>query len=309
MAWAGVRTSSGPSWSSGRASGLVEGADAGAPQAAHVSAAAERPAEVLGQHPDVGARGALDLGAVDAGPTPARARRRSARPSRFGPGRSTSTPWRASSCRRRPPTLTAETIGGICSMVPGQRRRGRRARRRRVTRPCRRCRSPRPRRRGSRWRCRARRRSSYVLGRAVRKRSSRVARPRPTRSTPVASGSRVPGVADPALAEDAPAAGDDVVRRPPRLLVHDHQAVGGHRSSLRAPRPPVALGPARPRRRLVVQPAQHLLHPSTRRRWPGRPGREPGRALHGRSARRWALEVAAALLERLGRVVGSSVAR
>ena len=36
--------------------------------------------------------------------------------------RSTSMPSRASACRRRPPTLTAETIGGTCSMAPVARR-------------------------------------------------------------------------------------------------------------------------------------------------------------------------------------------
>ena len=32
--------------------------------------------------------------------------------------RSTSSPARASSCNRRPPTFTADTIGGTCSISP-----------------------------------------------------------------------------------------------------------------------------------------------------------------------------------------------
>ena len=40
------------------------------------------------------------------------------RRARDGALRSTSSPARASSCRRRPPTFTADTIGGTCSMSP-----------------------------------------------------------------------------------------------------------------------------------------------------------------------------------------------
>ena len=51
-------------------------------------------------------------------PAGRRRRRRSGSPSTWRAARSTSMPWRASWWSRRPPTLTADTIGGICQMVP-----------------------------------------------------------------------------------------------------------------------------------------------------------------------------------------------
>ena len=82
-----------------------------------VGAAAERRAQVGGERAHVGARRA-------------RRRRSAARPARPRPrrprtpstvtgraSRSTSMPSRASSCSRRPPTFTAETIGGTCRIA------------------------------------------------------------------------------------------------------------------------------------------------------------------------------------------------
>ena len=120
MAWAGVRTCVGPDGVERAHLGRAERADAGAPQVGHVRPAAERPAEVVGQHPDVGARRALHLGPVDA-----RARRVGRgveavdrhRPGGRAPPRCPGGPARAGGGR---PTFTADTIGGTCSISPGQ---------------------------------------------------------------------------------------------------------------------------------------------------------------------------------------------
>ena len=148
----------------------------------------------------------------------------------------------------------------------------------------------------------------YVLGSAVRKRISRVARPSPTSRTPVASGSRVPAWPDPALAEDAAAARHHVVRGPAGLLVDDHQAgdahgrvsaglPGGSRSSSRCRRPT----PHRARATAHIRPAVGRAAHGDRRgspraaraaapppgsppRWPGRPGRSGGACASSSSA-------------------------
>ena len=194
-------------------------------------AAAERDPEIGGERPDVGAAAALDddvgLGiravgealdveAVDA--------------DRGAAVRSTSTPARASSCRRRPSILIAETIGGICSLVADEAGGGRldllarelhrdpvehRARRvERVGRD-----AEHDRRRGS------------VFDVSCRNRSSRVARPRPTSSTPGRVGIERAGVPDASLAVDAAQPADDVVRRASGRFVDDDQPVDGHSRS------------------------------------------------------------------------------
>ena len=80
---------------------------------------AEQPAEVGGERADVGARRAVDLD-----PQHERIIGRSTSSNRRTvtgrAARSTSMPSRASSWRRRPPTFTADTIGGTCRMSAGQ---------------------------------------------------------------------------------------------------------------------------------------------------------------------------------------------
>ena len=74
--------------------------------------------EVGGQRAHVGARRAVDLGPVAPPARPSSSTSRSGGPSPVAGSRSTSMPSRASSCRRRPSTLTADTIGGTCRMSP-----------------------------------------------------------------------------------------------------------------------------------------------------------------------------------------------
>ena len=68
-------------------------------------------------------------------------------------------------------------------------------------------------------------RPRYDLPASWRNRRSRVARPRPTSSTPVASGSSVPAWPTRRCAVDPAQLGDDVVRRPARRLVDDDEPV------------------------------------------------------------------------------------
>ena len=93
------------------------------------------------------------------------------------------------------------------------------------------------------------------------------------------------GMADPALAVDPPAAGDDVVRRPPGRLVDDHQAVDDRgprivpawalRGALR-PRGSASAARSRSRRPRRDGPHDGTL-PGARRRHAriGRPRRRP----------------------------------
>ncbi len=97
--------------------GLGERADGRAAQVAQVGPAAEQVPEVGGERADVRPRGALDLDAVDERVRPS-VRPRSGATVTGRASRSTSMPSRASSCRRRPPTCRAETIGGTWTIVP-----------------------------------------------------------------------------------------------------------------------------------------------------------------------------------------------
>ena len=72
----------------------------------------------------------------------------------------------------------------------------------------------------------------YAFVVSCRKRSSRVTRPSPTSSTPVASGIERAGVADPLLPEDLAQLRHDVVRREAGRLVDDHQPVVHQRAGL-----------------------------------------------------------------------------
>src|SRR4051794_24997156 len=100
-------------------------------------------------------------------------------------------PARASSCRRRPPTCTADTIGGTCRIAPVNVIAA--ARTSSIDTPL------------MSWVAVTLPAASsvdvstpsttspvYVFGRSVRNRSKRVTRPTPTSNTPVASGSSVP---------------------------------------------------------------------------------------------------------------------
>ena len=96
-----------------------ERADAQPPQRREVRAPTERDAEVGGERAHVGAAAALDQERCASGYAPGSNASTSKRSTCTGRGaRSTSSPSRASSCRRRPPTFTADTIGGSCSMSP-----------------------------------------------------------------------------------------------------------------------------------------------------------------------------------------------
>ena len=159
-------------------------------------------------------------------------RRRSGRRARGRGARSTSSPARASSWRRRPPTFTADTIGGSCSMSP--------------------------RKRGS-----ARSTSSRVDrhrplvehlaggveragGDAEHDRARGTPCPPPGQEAQQAGGAAEPDeqhaggvgverarVADPALPVDLAQLGDDVVRRAAGRLVDDDEAVSHHRRTRR----------------------------------------------------------------------------
>jgi hypothetical protein len=104
--------------------------------------------------------------------------------------RSISSPRRAFLYRRSPPTFTAETIGGTCSISPLRSSRVRRrsasvteTARSETTSPDASCVDVTTPRRAA---------ATYVFGASWAYERSRAARPTPITSTPVASGSRVP---------------------------------------------------------------------------------------------------------------------
>src|ERR1700722_16948494 len=120
----------------------------------------------------------------------------------------------------------------------------------------------------------------YVLGSAVRNRMSRVARPSPTSSTPVASGSSVPAWPTrrwPKMRRQRATTSCEV--QPASLSTTTRPVT---------PAPPslIGSGSGSDASRLVgrglplVQAAQGFLHPGARRNGGGGPGGQPGRPFH-----------------------------